>query len=147
MVKDFEIIPHTADLKIRVYGITHQELFSNALYGMFQVIRPISSGCRYEHDRMVCDALPISRDFGVNSPDVNALLVDFLSYALYLCDVHNEVYLQATIDTLTQTSIIGKLHGVAITGFEESEIKAVTYHDLAIVQRDGIWQTDIVFDI
>ena len=32
-------------------------------------------------------------------------------------------------------------------GFEESEIKAVTYHDLNFVQKNGVWQTDIVFDI
>lgn len=148
MNKDFEIIPHTADLKIRVFGKSREELFTNALIGMFQAARPIAPECRYdERERLVCPELSISRDVGVNSEDINALLVDFLSYALYLSDVHNEAYLNLTIDGLSDNRIIAKLHGIAIKGFEESEIKAVTYHDLNIVQIDGIWQTDIVFDI
>lgn len=145
---DFEIIPHTADLKIHVYGKTLEELFANSLIGMFQATRPIAPECRYdEHERLVCPHLPISRDIGVNSPDLGSLLVDFLSHALYLSDVHNEAYLRVTIDSLEKTRIIAHVHGIEIKGFDESEIKAVTYHDLNIVQKDGIWQTDIVFDI
>lgn len=147
MNKDFEIIPHTADLKIRVYGNSLQELFEHALIGMFQAMKPIAPGCSYENDRLKCPALPIIRDIGVNSPDISALLVDFLSNALYLCDVHKEVYLDITITTFEQTRIIAQVHGVHITGLQESEIKAVTYHDLDIIQQDGVWQTDIVFDI
>lgn len=148
MQKDFEIIPHTADLKIRVYGKTREELFANALTGMFQAVRPIAPECRYDnHDRLVCLKLPISRDIGVNSGDINSLLVDFLSYALYLSDVHNEAYLQVAIDSLSDHCIIAQVKGIAIKGFEESEIKAVTYHDLHIVQKNGLWQTEIVFDI
>ncbi len=147
MIKDFELIPHMADLKIRVYGKTQQELFQHALIGMFQAMRPIAPGCSYHNDRLVCPALPIMRDIGANSGDINALLVDFLSEALYLSDTHNEAYLAVTIANMTQTMVVGTLQGVAVTGFEESEIKAVTYHDLEIVQKDGVWQTDIVFDI
>lgn len=148
MIKDFESVPHTADLKIRVYGNSMQELFKHALNGMFQCMKPIAPECHYTHtERIVCPELHIKRPIGVNSPDINSLLVDFLSYALYLSDVHNEAYLDVTIDSLTQTRVIAQVLGVAITGFEESEIKAVTYHDLDIVQKNGIWQTEIVFDI
>ena len=147
MDKDFEIIPHTADLKIRVYGKTMQELFEHALVGMFQAMRPIAPTCSYNGDRLICASLPVMRDIGVNSPDVEALLVDFLSNALYLSDVHNEAYLSVALHDFTQTKLNGQLHGVPITGLQESEIKAVTYHDLEIMQKDGIWQTDIVFDI
>jgi SHS2 domain-containing protein len=146
-MKDFEIIPHTADLQIHVYGTTLPELFEHALQGMFQATKPQAQGCHYKDDRLICDTLPIMRDVGINSPDVNALLVDFLSTALYLSDVHNEIYLRMTVTSFTPNSIIADLHGVAISGMQESEIKAVTYHDLAIVQKDGIWQTDIVFDV
>jgi SHS2 domain-containing protein len=148
MIKDFEIIPHTADLKIRVYGKTLEELFTHALIGMFQATRPIAPECRYdEHERLVCPRLPITRDIGVNSPDIESLLVDFLSDALYLSDVHNEAYLKVIIDSLSNNRMIARVQGVGINGFDESEIKAVTYHDLKIIQKDGVWQTDIVFDI
>lgn len=148
MAKDFEILPHTADLKIRVYGVNESELFKNALVGMFQSIRPQAPECRYDdQDRLVCPRLNITREVGVNSPDIGSLLVDFLSQALYLSDVHNEAYLDVSIDSICPQRIIARLHGISITGFEESEIKAVTYHDLDIIKKNGIWQTDIVFDI
>lgn len=145
---DFEVVPHTADLKIRVFGKTREELFANALIGMFQSTRPIAPECHYdERERLVCPALPISRDIGVNSMDLESLLVDFLSDALYLSDVHNEAYLAVNIDALSDNGITAQVKGIAIKGFEESEIKGVTYHDLKIEQKDGLWQTEIVFDI
>lgn len=147
MIKDYEIIPHTADLKLRVYGADLPMLFKNALIGMFQALKPIASSCEYHDDRLVCNTLPILRDMQVKSPDQEALLVDFLSQALYLSDVYNEAYFEVHFTTLEPTQLMGTLKGVSITGMQESEIKAVTYHDLAITQHEGIWQTDIVFDI
>lgn len=147
MVRDFEFVPHTADIKLRVYGNTLEDLFKHALNGMFQSINPQSEHCSYQDNRTVCDSLPVTRDIGVNAPDINALLVDFLSYALYLSDVHNEAYFDAEITKLSPTYIQATVKGVSITGFSGVEIKAVTYHDLEIKQINGSWQTDIVFDI
>lgn len=147
MKKDFEQLPHTADIKIRVYGVTKKELFKHALIGMFQIIGPHAKGCITKDDRLVCDQLPKQHEITVESPDGEALLVDFLSEVLWLSDVHNEAYLDAEIHQLTDRFIQATIHGVQVTGFEVVEIKAVTYHDLAIKQIDGGWQTDIVFDI
>ena len=147
MCPDFEQLPHTADIKIRVYGSTMKELFRNALVGMFNIVRPIASGCSYENDRLVCPSLPERHDIQVRAIDRDALLVDFLSEALYLSDVHDEAYLDVTIHELDNQNIKATLHGVKISGFEVVEIKAVTHHDLRITKKDGVWQADIVFDI
>ena len=57
-MKDFEMVPHTADIKIRAYGNTMEELFRHALQGMFQSIRPQAQGCHEHEGRLVCEALP-----------------------------------------------------------------------------------------
>jgi len=145
--KDFESVEHTADIKIRVYGTTLQELFTHALIGMFQSIGPHASDCTIEHERLVCKSLDRTRSVEVDSPDREALLVDFLSEALYLSDIYDEAYLDCTIHELTDTHLKATIRGVPVTGFDVVEIKAVTYHDLAIKEIDGVWQTDIVFDI
>jgi SHS2 domain-containing protein len=147
MHKDFEQISHTADIKIRVYGTTLQELFKHALIGMFQSIGPHAQGCTTVDDRLQCPSLPQKHEIDITSVDREALLVDFLSEAWYLSDVNDEAYLDADIHELTDTHIRATVHGVKITQFDVVEIKAVTYHDLAITQVDGQWQTDIVFDI
>jgi SHS2 domain-containing protein len=146
-MRDFEVLPHTADIKIRAYGTTKKELFCNALIGMFQSVQPISILCHNENDRVICSSLPESHVVELKAFDEESLLVDFLSEALYLSDVHNEVYLDVVIHELTDTYINATLYGVPITGFAVVEIKAVTYHELAITKNDDGWQVDIVFDI
>lgn len=144
---DFEMLPHTADIKIRAYGVTKKELFRNALVGMFQSVQPITDVCRIENDRVVCDELPMTHDIVLKSADEESLLVDFLSEALYLSDVYDEAYFDADIHELTANVVKATVRGVHIRGFEVVEIKAVTYHELAITKNDDGWQVDIVFDI
>lgn len=147
MHKDFEPLPHTADIKIRVYGATLAELFRNALIGMFQSIGPHAADCIIIDDRLLCKKLPRSHTIVIEAPTPESLLVDFLSYALYLSDVHNEAYLDAIIHAINPTTVEATIYGVPVTGFEVVEIKAVTYHDLEVRQVNGGYQVDIVFDI
>lgn len=146
-MKDFESISHTADIKIRAYGITKQELFCNALIGMFQSVHPRVKGCATVNDRIICPELPCTREIDLSSVDEQALLVDFLSQALCLSDIYNEVYLDAQVHELSEMHIRATLCGVHTDGFEVVEIKAVTYHELEIGRIDGVWYADIVFDI
>ena len=144
---DFELLPHTADIKIRAYGKTQQELFKHALIGMFQAIRPIVPECTIEYDRVVCAALPEKHEINIEALDRESLLVDFLSEALYLSDVYNEAYFDVVVHECTDTYISAILCGIKVEGFEVVEIKAVTYHELEIKKQNDMWQADIVFDI
>lgn len=147
MKKDFETLPHTADIKIRIYGDSLKSFFCNAIIGMFQSVGPQAPGCKQINERLVCPSLDQHHEIEISSHDIESLLVDFLSEALYLSDVYNEAYLDATIHQVTETHIKATIHGVKITGFEVVEIKAVTYHDLKVQHVEGVWQADIVFDI
>src|SRR5579885_1428255 len=138
-MKDFELVSHTADLKIRVYGQTLEALFRNAVIGMFQSISPKSEGCQVKDDRLVCSQLPVQHEIKATGPDPEALLVNFLSQILYVSDVNNEAYLDAMIAEFTDRFVKATVRGVKINGFDV-EIKAVTYHDLHIEQKNGVWQ-------
>jgi len=162
MEREFEILPHTADLKIRVYGKDLPMLFCNALKGMFLAIEPVAPGCHYVDNRLVCEKLDVERLITVESSDLPSLLVDYLSEALYLADVHNEAYLDATITEITSTKgikptwrVSAVLKGVKITDFLRGEIKAVTHHRLLVERRTEViggrdyqgWVAEIVFDL
>ncbi len=146
MKRDFEALPHTADLMIRVYGATLQELLSNALVGMFQLIEPEAEGCQRDGDRLVCPNLPRTHTVEISAPEPAMLLVDFLSEAVYLSDVHNEAYLAVTVHEFDEGHIKATLLGVPVKRFG-IEIKAVTYHNLEIKKTKDGYQVDIVFDI
>lgn len=147
MNKDYEIVAHTADLKIRAYGTTMQELFRNALKGMFSSIKPQGAHVTYKDDQPVVTRYSVEHHVVVRSLDQATLLIDFLSECLYLSDVHNEAYFDAQFKVLSQTEVDSMIFGVHITGYEVVEIKAVTYHDLDLELIDGIWCATIVFDI
>ena len=79
MSKEYELVPHTADLKIYAYGITWEELFRNALRGMFASIKPKSPSIRYVDDEPQIKKFSSERKIVVHSPDRELLLVDFLA--------------------------------------------------------------------
>ena len=133
-MKKFEILEHQADLKIRAFGKTKEELFENAMIGMFE-------GAKCEQD-----GKDIKQEINVTSLDIPSLLVDFLSEVLYLSEVNHQVYYQFQFETFTDKNIKGVLLGKRIKNIGIA-IKGVTYHDLDIHQgEDKIWQATILFD-
>lgn len=148
-MKRFEILEHRADLKIRVFGKTKEELFLSALLGMESGLRPdFRNPPNLEGFRK-------SRHIKVSSPDLNALLVDFLSEALYLIQTNKEIYDSVKFNKFTDTHSAGsgqaeieaELFGQKVERFGE-DIKAVTYHGLDIQQKNNkLWEAVILFDI
>jgi SHS2 domain-containing protein len=131
----FEVIGHTADLRLKVRGRNQEELFRNALKGLGAIMK---SGVT---------ARDISRPFAVSAPDETALLVDFLNEALYLANVNKEVYNDVMFHVLDEMHCEGELIGAAVEEFDE-DIKAVTYHEAEIIVKpDGFREVTLTFDI
>ena len=133
----FDILSHTADTKIRVIADTKQELFTGALNGMFAIMEPLS----------IDDAMAQERRLTIQSPDIESLLVDFLSEALYMSDVYNEWYDRVSFAICTDNEIDATVHGRKIKQLKGVEVKSVTYHELEVKHTDGSWHAVIVFDI
>jgi len=135
-MRKFEILEHRADLKIRAFGETKEELFLNMLLGMAESQRPEIKGEE-----------KIKRPIQIKSLDLLALLVDFLSETLYLSQVNKEVYFNLNFKKFSDNEIKGELIGQKVKRFGE-DIKAVTHHNLKIKQtREGIWEGIVLFDI
>ena len=134
-MKPYEILEHPADLKIRAFGKTKEELFFNALKGMAESLKP-------EIGEIIA-----KRTIKIISPDLEALLIDFLSEVLYLIQTKKEIYTNINFKKLTNTELEGELIGRETKRFGE-EIKAVTYHNLDIHQKEGeVWEATVLFDI
>ena len=133
-MKKYEILEHKADLKIRALGKTKRELFLNMLKGMT------------ESQKAKKLKTEVKRQIKIKSPDLPALLVDFLSEALCLSQINKEVYFNVSFQKFTDNEIIGKLIGQKVERFNE-DIKAATYHDLDIRQKKENWEATVLFDI
>jgi len=154
-MEKFELLEHKADLKIRAFGKDKEELFENAMIGMFE-------GARYEEEvKIQKPSLATARRGGrkgrspfrpskfkikISSLDFPSLLVDFLSEVLYLCETKKLVFEKVEFQKLTEKEMEGTLIGKPLKRMGV-HIKGVTYHDLEIHQENGKWQATILFDI
>ena len=135
-MRKYEILEHKADLKIRAFGKGKEEVFLNMLKAMTESQRP-----------EIKEKEKITREVKVKSTDLSALLVGFLSEALYLSQTNREVYFEVTFKKFSDTELEGELIGQKVERFGE-EIKAVTWHSLDVHQKeDGTWQATVLFDV
>jgi len=134
-MKKYEILEHKADLKIRTWGSTKEELFVNALLAMQDSMKPeLSKG-------------KVKRKMFIESSDPSTLLVDFLSELLYLIQINKEIYSYVNFRVFSGNKIEAELIGQKVERFGE-DIKAVTYHGLDIYQKaGGTWEAIVLFDI
>jgi len=135
-VANYEILEHKADLKIRVFGQTKEELFFNAMLGMEENMRP-----------ELKNKETAKRKIKIKSLDLPSLMIDFLSEVLYLIQINKEIYKNIKFKKLTDTETEAELTGLKTEGFG-GEIKAVTHSGVDIRQNsDKNWQAIILFDV
>ncbi len=145
-MKDFILIDHTADLQLHIFGTSLQELFINAMRGLFHVIGPHIPGASLHKDRFHFNSYDLEKEVEVSGGTLDILLVNFLSELLYLSDVHNCAFFDGTIHFNDHTKLTARVFGKKVTRID-LEVKAVTYHDAWVKQEHGEWQASIVFDI
>src|SRR3989344_9396794 len=136
-MEKYEILEHKADLKIRVFGKTKEELFLNAMLGMEDCLKSLPAEASAKAGEI--------RKIKIKSPDLPALLVDFLSEVLYLIQTNKEIYDKVDFEKFGDTELEAEISGKAVERFGE-DIKAVTYHGLEIKQiKNGLWLATILF--
>ncbi len=134
--KRYETIDHTADIAIKAFGNSLPEAFENAAFAMFDIMSDASSIRPLEEFEVKIEA-----------PDLEQMLVDWLSELLYLSEVEETLFCEFEVK-IDGNQLEGKARGekrdIARHGFN-TEIKAVTYHMLEI---DRVKKTvQVLFDI
>jgi SHS2 domain-containing protein len=132
-------LDHTADIRMEVHGKTMEELFSNAARGMMSLLVSRPSGDAETEITVHLD-----------SGDYEDLLVDWLREILFYYDAEGFVLSEARVDALSQSALQGRLLGTTLSSEElsgEMEIKAVTYHGLAITRHETGFSAQVVLDI
>ena len=132
----FELIHHTADVRVRVTSATLEDLFRDAVRGMYAVMRGEPRSIERVRRTIAVD----------DSADTTALLVDFLNDVLNRAHIGRELFDEVTFTRFDETSLTAELHGTADAEFEE-DVKAVTYHEAEVRFVNGEWTTMLVFDL
>lgn len=135
----YEIIPHTADIGMKAYGQSLEELFKNAAYGMFDIIADLDGLTR-----------SVTQPIDVKASNSEELLVAWLDELLYHFYTKQTIFFDFEIEKLEDTRIVAKAFGRNIGQNRnrlKREIKAATYHELKIEEKDGQFTASIIFDV
>ena len=130
----FEEVAHTADWSVRVWAQDLSSLFAECAHAMNTLSGTvIGSGPRLE------------RRFEAEGPDVESLLVTFLSELVYYQEQENLAFASFEVDVNDKKLTI-QMEGGQIASMDKA-IKAVTYHNLKIQETNQGFHTTIVFDV
>lgn len=140
-MEGFEILPYTADVRMRVWGKTLQDVFCHALLGVSYYLKP-------EALELVKKGTKVKERVKIETVDLNALLIEFLSKVIAKSDIHNAVFITAAFKKFGENFLEGELRGIKADGFER-DIKAISYHEVDIRKNPetGMYETTLVFDI
>jgi SHS2 domain-containing protein len=132
----YEEIEHTADVGIRAYGSTLDELFANAAEGMFSLIAEPAA------------VKPVGEvEVRVTADDLPTLLLRWLTELLYTHETQRFLFSSFQV-RVRDTSLEGRARGEAIDKTRHElrlAIKAVTRHRLSVDPAKGI--AEVIFDI
>lgn len=142
-MKKYELLEHQADLKIKIFGKTKEQLFANALFAMTENMKP-----KIKRPIEITE-----QEIKIEASNLLILLVDFLNEVLYLTQINNKAYFNIKSINLSKSSslkkvrIKTKLIGKDVLSFEQ-DIKAATYHNLKFYQtQHNNWEAIVLFDI
>jgi SHS2 domain-containing protein len=135
----FEILEHTADIGFRARGSTLAELFAKAALAMCSISMELD------------DVRPrLEYPLAASGEDYESLLVNWLSEILYWTDGRQ----LALCEFRVQHIETGVVSGVARGEPRDPErhparviVKAVTYHQLKVVEDAYGWMAEVYLDI
>jgi SHS2 domain-containing protein len=127
-------VEHTADWELEVWAPDLAGLLEQAAEAMYRLM-----GVE------LAAAGPIERRLELEADDPESLLVGFLGELLYLAESEGVAFDRLRLE-LDGNRATARLTGAAIAS-QSKEIKAVTYHRLAITTTGRGVETRVVFDV
>ena len=135
----YELIDHTADIGVRAFGRTLEELFRNAAVGMFEIIADLDS-----------IGIAESRKIQLTAETVEDIYLLWHQELLFHSSVDNVVYKEFLFDEISERKLTATLRGEKFNPDKQvlkKEIKAVTYHALKVQKTKEGWVGEVIFDI
>lgn len=143
-MKKFRFLEHTADIFIEGNGKTLAEAFQNTALGLQTLIAEDLKKIKPK----------IEKKIKIQSEDEQALVVDFLGQFLVFHDAENLVFSKIKVESIKESK--GKLILKAAAKGEHYDpkrhghgtvAKAITYHEMEIKKKKGIYSIKVLIDI
>ncbi|MBN1625511.1 MAG: archease [Deltaproteobacteria bacterium] len=136
---DYLLLDHTADMGLEIRGSGPADLFEKAGRALINI--------------MLGDIHPQGSDnirVSLTGDDLSDLMVRWLTEILYILEGEHLITTDIIVNSLSTTAIDATL---TVTPFDPlrheimREIKAVTYHQIEVTHKEGVWKARVIFDL
>ena len=138
---DYTLLDHTADLGIKIRGTDPINLFENAGRALIHLILKVKPPGK---------TTPLK--LSLSGDDLADLMVRWLGEILYLFEGEHLVVTSINIGALSPSppSLEAALDTIPFDPQMHEilmEIKAVTYHQIEVVDKGDMWESSVIFDL
>jgi SHS2 domain-containing protein len=123
----YDILDHTADLKIKVYGNSYKSIFENSVIAVSDLIIDSNSTDN-----------KIEKNIEITKESLDDMLIQLLNDLLFYLETENILFNRARLN-ISGTGAIGTLYGYNLpeNPCYRNVIKAITYYSLEIRPENG----------
>ncbi len=135
----FELFDHTADVGVRVFAPTREALIAPAVAGLYSVIGDVVAGSEGQQ-----------RTWTMEGGDAAELLRDFLAELLILFERDQQIVQDPKVQSFEPDRLVVEGRACPIDETASSfhrEVKAVTYHALAVEEKAAGFEATYIVDI
>ena len=135
----FTFLDHTADMGIRVTGKNLKDLLENAARSMIQIMIKGGPGGK-----------TATVQLSVSGEDYADLMVRWLGEILYLFEGDSKIVINTEISSIRKFHLNATLQVAPFNPEQHeilTEIKAVTYHQIEVARKKGLWHAKVIFDL
>jgi SHS2 domain-containing protein len=137
----YEELPHTADIRVRVTGATHREIFREAAQALMAVMYGLQSSQQ--------TISPVRHEVHLTEEDTGLLLHSFLSEVIFLSETSGTVFTAFEVNVLEDqldAVLLGVPFDPDVHGMGH-EVKGVSLSGMRILNKEGQNVLEILFDI
>ena len=135
----YKYLDHTADAMFEAYGRTLAEMFAHAGLAMFNILTDIDKVKQQK-----------SFTFTIKADSLEKLMFDFLDELLFYLDTEHMLFssYDITISHNGDYKLKCIASGDVASAYEtHGDVKAPTYNEMEIVQKEGTYRARVVVDI
>ncbi len=136
MVKKYEFLEHTADIKFKVYAKTLERVFENTAEAISEIL---SRSDEVKNVGM--------KKIEISGKDNPGLLYNFIDELIYLLDAEQFIVAKAKVK-ISGKKLTANIYGddaLKYPGLDH--IKAATYAEMYVKEKKGNWEAQVVVDV
>lgn len=138
MEKNFSLLEHTADVKLRAVGKTKEEALEFLVRG-FAEYQLLKGSHQVEKNAN-------SKEIDLKISEFHLLPADLLNEIIFLQETHKEIYPKIANIKLDNKKLKAELEALPQER-RRIDVKAATYNEIVFEEKDSQWVIEVVIDI